>query len=127
MKRLILLLTLILGIYSCSQTNGQSVLPPTQFKTSIDKTPKAILIDVRTADEYKEGHIKNAINIDYYNNQFSVIMSSYPKDAPIYLYCRSGNRSGKAATLLKEQGFTNVFDLAGGFNAWTDQNFPFIK
>jgi rhodanese-related sulfurtransferase len=127
MKRLLFFLTLALGFYSCSQTNGQSVMPPSQFKASIDKTKDALIIDVRTPEEFQEGHIENAINVDYYNNQFTVIMSSYPKDAPIYLYCRSGNRSGKAATVLKEQGFTNIFDLAGGFNAWTDQKLPYIK
>jgi rhodanese-related sulfurtransferase len=127
MKKIIILLGVLLSIYACQSSNGQTVLTPSQYQTAINKSDKVIIIDVRTPDEYKEGHLKNAINVDYYNNQFSVIMSTYPKDANIYLYCRSGNRSGKAASILKDLGYTNVFDMAGGFTAWTEQNLPYVK
>ena len=76
------------------------------------------LIDVRTAKEYKNGHIPNSQNLDFLNGDFQKGISSLDKEKPVYVYCKSGNRSGKAAAALKEKGFTKVFDLEGGYSAW---------
>jgi len=77
------------------------------------------LIDVRTPNEFNRGHIKNAININFYNGNFYEQMSKLDKNKEIYIYCRSGNRSSKAAYKLKEQGFTKIYDLQGGILNWT--------
>ncbi|PID99503.1 hypothetical protein CSA80_01950 [Candidatus Saccharibacteria bacterium] len=72
----------------------------------------AFLIDVRTAEEYAAGHFPSAINHSLQDIQ----AAKYPKlakDTPIYLYCNSGNRSGQAAKLLKEAGYTVITDLGG--------------
>lgn len=72
-----------------------------------------IILDVRHADEYAEGHIKGAINIDN-----DVIGTKAPEDLPdkdqtIYVYCRSGNRSKQAAKKLVSLGYTNVIEIGG--------------
>ena len=64
------------------------------------------VIDVRTLDEWNTGHLESAINIEWQN--ITSIESNIPKNEKIYLYCRSGNRSGKAAKILIESGYTNI-------------------
>lgn len=77
------------------------------------------LIDVRTPDEYKNGYIANAINIDFLNpDYFSKAIRKLDKEKPVYLYCHSGGRSHKAALLLEEMGFKEIYDLKGGYSEW---------
>jgi rhodanese-related sulfurtransferase len=75
----------------------------------------AILIDVRTTEEYAQGHIDGAKNIPVQN--LDTRMSELPKDKAIVVYCRSGARSSRAMRMLKEKGFTQVYDL-GGMSNW---------
>lgn len=80
---------------------------------------KGYLIDVRTALEFNQGHIKNAKNIDFYNrNKFVSEINKLNKNKPVYLYCRSGVRSYKAAKVLSKLGFTEIYDLKGGILRW---------
>ncbi len=80
-----------------------------------------ILIDVRTPEEFANGHIKGAVNIPL--DQISNRISQIPQDKPIVLYCRSGNRSSQAARILESAGLTNIYDL-GGLIAWTAEGYP---
>ena len=70
-----------------------------------------LIIDVRTPDEYKSGHIENAINIEW--QDIKTISSNISNDKKIYLYCRSGNRSGKATEILKNIGYKDVINIGG--------------
>ena len=80
---------------------------------------KVQLVDVRTSKEYKGGHIKNAINIDFFNaSNFKKSFEKLDKEKPIYLYCRSGARSQKAARRLVDMGFSKIYDLKGGYMRW---------
>ncbi len=86
------------------------------------------LIDVRTPEEFSEGHIDNAVNINFYDDNFIKDMTSkLDKSKPIYVYCRSGGRSGKASKKLEDAGFTKVYDLKGGFMNWTDNKLKVVK
>ena len=82
---------------------------------------KVVLLDVRTAEEYKQGHIDNAKNIDVLQKDFVQKIERLDKNTPVFVYCRSGHRSMKAAQILKEHGFTKVYNLAGGYIAWSKQ------
>ena len=77
-----------------------------------------IVIDVRTPDEWLGGHLENAQNIEW--QDILNIKESVKKDEEIYLYCRSGNRSGKSAIILKEKGF-EVYNVLGGYKMWSKQ------
>ncbi|MDA8970764.1 rhodanese-like domain-containing protein [Flavobacteriaceae bacterium] len=80
------------------------------------------LIDLRTPNEYSSGHIDKAINIDFLNqNGFKAAFSKLDKKKPLYLYCRSGNRSSRAAKQLAGLGFEKIYDLKGGYMKWRDQ------
>jgi rhodanese-related sulfurtransferase len=77
------------------------------------------LVDVRTANEYANGHIKNAQNIDFFSaTNFKVAFEKMNKEQPVYLYCRSGARSQKAAGKLVDMGFSKIYDLKGGYAQW---------
>ena len=77
------------------------------------------LVDVRTPGEFRKGHLANAININYYAKiNFVNSFEQFNKSRPLYLYCRSGHRSRKAAMKLIDMGFEKVYDLKGGLNNW---------
>lgn len=77
------------------------------------------LIDVRTPGEVSEGMIEGATNIDYNGANFKDQINALDRDQPVLVYCRSGGRSGRAAAMMKEMGFKEVYDLEGGYMNWT--------
>ena len=80
---------------------------------------KVQIVDVRTSNEYNSGHIRNAINIDYFKAaNFKKAFEKLDRDQPVYLYCRSGARSQKAARKLVDMGFSEINDLKGGYMRW---------
>lgn len=95
------------------------VLKKEDFKKAI-ANKDIQFVDVRTPEEYEEGHIGNAGNVDYLGDNFEAGIQKYDKSKPIYIYCRSGNRSGKAAKIMKELGFTKIYDLEGGYLGWEE-------
>ncbi len=110
-----------------SNTSAISSLPPQQFHQELT-TNNATLIDIRTIDEYKAGHLQGAEQIDYYQTHFfDDYLDSLDKNKKYLIYCRSGNRTGKALAIMKQKGFTNVSDLAGGYNAWVTAGLPIEK
>lgn len=88
---------------------------------------KYVLVDVRTAEEFGEGHIEGAINIDYYSEDFSNQISKIGRRTPVLLYCRSGNRSGKSMQLMYKIGFTEVKHLDCGIKGWEAENQKIIR
>ncbi len=90
-----------------------NILDAKTFKNAITKD-NVQLVDVRTSQEYEEGHIFDAINIDFYSGKFNVEFSKLEKEEPIYIYCKSGNRSKQTANKLANMGFVEIYDLAGG-------------
>ncbi|PRP65643.1 rhodanese-like domain-containing protein [Nonlabens agnitus] len=120
----ILIALLVLGFSSNIQAQSDSlvtVLSKKEFKEAITKN-EVQLVDVRTSAEFGQGAIDGAINIDYFEkDQFKESFEQLNKSKPIYIYCRSGNRSGKAAIILEELGFTKIYDLKGGYLDWTKE------
>ena len=79
----------------------------------------AVILDVRTEDEFNEGFIANAINIDIHRGQdFVNEIENLDKSKNYYVYCRSGARSAKACEVMNELGFENTYNLLGGFLEW---------
>jgi len=88
------------------------------YKNKIS-TKDALVFDVRTTEEFNLGHIKGSINIDFYDEKLFVdFFQKINKTKPIYIYCRSGNRSKKSSEILKKIGFVKVYDLLGGYKNW---------
>ncbi len=80
-----------------------------------------VLLDVRTPEEYAEGHIAGSIMIDYRDNSFDEEIEKLDKDATYLIYCRSGGRSGKAVHKMIGNGFKDVTNMEGGYNAWSSK------
>lgn len=86
-----------------------------------------ILIDVRTAEEFAEGYIEGAVNIDYYSADFAKQIGAIDKTTPVLLYCRSGNRSRKSIEMMYEIGFTEVKHLDCGIKGWKAEGRKIIQ
>lgn len=122
MKKIFFLMVICLLITGCGSDNKMSsnsinTISVDEVKSLVDSfndQENLVIIDVRTNEEYKEGHIKNSINIPVDN----IEKINYRKDTKIVLYCRSGNRSNQAALKLKSLGYENIYDM-GGINYWT--------
>jgi rhodanese-related sulfurtransferase len=81
-----------------------------------DDLRNAILIDVRTPEEYANGHLENAVNINWYDSNFGASFDTIDRDKTIYVYCKKGGRSAKAAQHLDSLGYVHVVDLLGGYD-----------
>lgn len=103
------------------------LLSPSNFKTSFEKNTNAVLLDVRTPEEYKAGHIDKAINMNYNADDFETQISKLDKNKSYFLYCKKGGRSAGAAELMQSKGFKYLFDLDGGINAWQVNKLPVKK
>ncbi len=128
-KNLIIVFFLIV-LTGCgkAQTNkSESSLPATEFSKKLDQTKDAQLLDVRTPGEFRNGHLKNALNIDWNADDFSEKAKTLDKDESVFVYCMSGPRSTAAAAKLREMGFKNVYEMQGGMMKWRNANLPEIK
>ncbi len=85
--------------------------------------PAFVLLDVRTPEEFASGHIADAVNLDYKSPDFQKDLEKLDKSSIYLVYCRSAVRSGRAVALMKELGFANVYDMAGGILQWQEEGF----
>lgn len=86
-----------------------------------------IVIDVRTAEEFSEGHIQDAILINFYDPNFKSKIGELDKNGKYLMFCRSGNRSGKAVLLMNQMGFKDVLNIAGGIITWQRAGKPLVQ
>ncbi len=107
--------------------------PATSFglvtpRTALDLAGRddVTVIDVRTPEEFAEGHIEGATMIDFYTDTFADEIAALDPDGTYLLYCRSGNRSGQTAVLMDQLGFEQVYDLEGGVNAYGAEGLPLV-
>ena len=123
MKKILTCLLAVLGLNSaCGQNNYEDV--DVNGFAALTADPSVTVFDVRTADEFAEGHIEGAMNIDYKQGDFlEKATAALPKDKRIAVYCRSGRRSAGAAGLLAAKGFKMV-NLKGGIIAWKEAGKP---
>lgn len=119
---LVILFVIIFGF----QKQVITLLPPLDFARQTGEK-NVQLIDVRTSGEYKQGHIKNAINIHIYDKSFQTQVLKFDKKKPILVYCKAGGRSAEAVLLLKELGFLRIIELQGGTDAWIEDKFELVK
>ena len=93
-------------------------------KIEVDKAEQLIgekvqLLDVRTEEEWNEGHLEGALRVDFTAEGFAEgVRKALDQDRPVLVYCRSGNRSARAAKVMEQLGFQTVYDLKGGITGW---------
>ncbi len=117
---------------TCSSCAAGSVddiqsLPPAEFAKQAVADTSAVIIDVRTPEEFASGHIKDARLIDFKNTEtFEKDIARLPKDKTYYVYCRSGRRSMMAAERMKRLGLKTI-DMSGGIIAWEKDELPVVR
>lgn len=90
-----------------------------EWQEKLKNDKDAVILDVRTEEEVDEGYIPNSKNIDIYKGQgFINEVEKLDKSKHYYIYCRSGKRSSQACTLLDQMGFSETYNLEGGFSEW---------
>ena len=101
-------------------------LPPESFFNAVRQHKDALLIDVRTPAEFEVSHISGAINIDYLSEDFWDRMEQLGNDKTYFVYCRTGRRSIRTCTLMRNGGFDNkkIFNLDGGLLLWNELKLP---
>ena len=85
------------------------------------------ILDVRTPGEVSEGYIKGAYHFDIYDADFKSKLAELDKEIPVYVYCKSGGRSGNAMKEMKALGFKTIYNLDGGIGAWDNAGFQKVK
>ena len=85
-----------------------------------------VVLDVRTPEEYAEGHLDGAVLVDFYDPDFADQLSQLDPAVPYLVYCRSGNRSGQTLTLMQQLGFASAADVDGGIVAWQSAGLPVV-
>ena len=125
MKKILAFLLAVLGLNTACSQNFENYEVKEFAELIADSN--VVILDVRKADEFAEGHIKGAILIDQFQNDFlEQAKAKLPVDKTIAIYCRSGRRSANAAGKLADVGYKCV-NLKGGILAWKEVNMPVIK
>lgn len=120
----VLLMTITLSLSLSCQTSQEGTITKVT-KTDLQKNvigKDVQLVDVRTFEEYEAGHIDDAVNFNIIDSEtFVSQISNLNQEEPVYLYCKMGGRSSRAAELLKEKGFKKIYDYSGGYNDWVSE------
>jgi rhodanese-related sulfurtransferase len=119
---LVLVLTLIIIGPVDAKDISQS-----QLQQLMIKDTQVVLLDVRTVEEFEDGHIQNAVNIPHKELEQRLVELAESKDTQIVIYCRSGRRAEVAKQVLIKNGFNHLDHLTGDFNGWTSSELPTIK
>jgi rhodanese-related sulfurtransferase len=132
---LVFILTLPL-CYGCSTAEPETTPPVFEDITAEaadelirenEANPDFMIIDVRTPEEYAEGHIADSALIDFYTEDFEEQIGQLDREGKYLVYCRSGNRSSRALSVMEELGFEEVYNMLGGIGAWTAAGLPTVK
>ena len=100
---------------------ASQLIDPSQYVEQFGDDESHLLLDVRTPEEFNSGHIEGAVNINV--ETLASRLEEVPRDMPIVVYCRSGNRSATASQILVNAGYQPVYDM-GGIQTWVAQGFP---
>jgi rhodanese-related sulfurtransferase len=113
-----------------SQTQLFESVTPKEASALIQKNktnPDFVILDVRTPKEFANGHIENALNLDYYSKTFLDDLDHLDKTKIYLIYCRTGHRSGKVFKFMKDLKFQNVYHIEGGITRWQAEGLPTTK
>ena len=135
---------MVIGLTVTGELFGNQIdntVPPTQTQIAEDITteetftliqanqqnPDFFIIDVRTPEEFAQGHLENAVNIDYHSAAFSDEIKTLDKNRTYLIYCRTGARSGQALGLMAVLQFAEVYNISGGITAWQAAGLPVVE
>jgi len=136
-RLLVFLVLLVIGVVLVGGCVGQEtpaqiiedITPQEAFALIQDNqnNPDFIILDVRTPEEFADGHIENAINLDYYSETFGDELNKLDKNKTYLVYCRSGRRSRNALDIMEELNFREAYNMSGGIIEWKAEGLPTTK
>ena len=115
-----------LATLSCINEEKAVMVTPEEMQTILH-SEDVQLIDVRTPEEYSDGHIENSQNIDFKSPTFGEDILVLDKSKPVIVYCKSGKRSGNSSKILMKAGFIKVYDLEGGILEWKEKGLEVVQ
>lgn len=124
------ILTLFILVFSAfSFVHGQQIKQLTSIEAEkmIRSNKKLVVLDVRTADEFSQSHIKGAINIDIKQPDALQKIDKLDHNAKYIVHCRTNHRSTVAVNHMVEKGFKNIYQMMDGFNGWNMNGLPLTK
>lgn len=126
MKMKVLAPVAALALFLTGCSTGSSATPKLGIEEFAAKAaePNVVVLDVRTPGEFAQGHLENAINVDFQSGNFEQEVANLDKNATYAVYCRSGNRSGQAVKVMEGLGFTDMYDMDGGVIDWAAAGKP---
>ena len=126
----LLLILFLVQTFSVAGEGALKTISPKEASELIAKHKNNvdfIILDVRTPREFKSGHIEKAILLDYYSKTYTDELKRLDKTKTYLMYCRSGNRSGKTLNLIRDMGFSRVYNMDKGIKGWRSKGFPISK
>jgi rhodanese-related sulfurtransferase len=125
-KLIVVFLTSVLILTGCTSADDSVDLKVSDFSAKSQEVG-VVSLDVRTADEFAEGHLIDAININVESGNFEAEIEKLDKNTTYAVYCRSGRRSAIAVDLMKKAGFTSLYNLDGGVIDWSASGLPLVR
>jgi rhodanese-related sulfurtransferase len=121
--------TLLIMIVSVGMMSAQTVkqLNSPEVNQLLKKTPKIVVLDVRTPEEFAQGHLKGAKNIDIRQPDFYSRVDKLDKNQTYLVYCRTNHRSGVAVEYMSQHGFQKLYQMMDGFPGWAGNNLLYEK
>ena len=108
--------------------SGFTLVSPEEAAATIADPPEdLVILDVRTPEEFAEGHIESAVMVDFYSDTFDDELAALDPNVPYVVYCQSGNRSGQTITKMEQIGFQSVEGIDGGVVAWASAGLPLVN
>jgi len=92
-----------------------------------EANPEFVVLDVRTPEEYRDGHLAGAVMIDFRSKGFKEELQTLDRGKTYLVYCRTGHRSGSAIPVMEEMGFRKIYHLSDGIRGWKKEGFPTTK
>ena len=122
--RTLLLALIVMSVSNVCALSGAPGSISTSAAQKMMRGKNILILDVRTPEEYAKGHLVNAQLMNFYDNTFSAQLKTLPKSKTVIIYCKSGRRSTETFAMMKKLGFNNVYNMRGGFDAWSKEKRP---
>lgn len=122
-----LTLALLLAL-PCLSMAQESVLTPREAHALLQNPPASLtVLDVRTPEEFAQGHVPGAVNADFFGPRFEQQLGALDKSKTYLVYCRTDNRSGQAVDMMRAQSFSKIVQMKGGITEWNREQLPTEK
>lgn len=112
------LLLVAVVVTGCTSNGAVTLVDSGRAETLMQSEADLVVLDIRTPEEVAEGALPGAMAIDFYSDTFRDQLAELDREVPYLVYCRSGNRSADAVTVMADLGFTEIYELDGGVVSW---------